>query len=81
MKRRKVYVTVNATHRSDGTCRPNVIVYEGNQRYEIERVVKKVRTASTSVGGHGCRYTVSISGHETFLYDEENGRWFVEAKY
>lgn len=80
MQRKKVYVTVNATHTADGTCRPNVIVFRNNKRFEIEKVVKKVRTASKKVGGNGIRYTVSINGQETFLYDEENGRWFVEAK-
>lgn len=79
-QRKKVYVTVNVTHGADGSCRPNVIVYRNNRRFEIERIVKKVRIASEKVGGHGLRYTVSINGHETFLYDEENGRWFVEAK-
>lgn len=80
MKRKKIYVTVNATHRADGTCRPNVIVFDGNKRYEIEKVIKKVRAASYCVGGHGIRYTVSIAGQETFLFDEENGKWFVEGK-
>lgn len=80
IERKKVYVTVNATHRADGSCRPNVIVFNNNRRFEIERVIKKVKTASTKVGGHGLRYTVSINGHEAFLFDEENGKWFVEAK-
>lgn len=26
------------------------------------------------------RYTVMICGTETFLFDEENGKWFVEGK-
>ena len=36
--------------------------------------------ASTKVGGTGIRYTVQICGKPTFLFDEENGKWFVEAK-
>ena len=38
------------------------------------------RAASTKVGGTGIRYTVQICGKPTFLFDEENGKWFVEAK-
>lgn len=78
--RRKVYVEVEVTHRSDGTARPNLIKFENGERYEIDRVIQKCRAASTKVGGNGIRYTVQICGKETFLFDEENGKWFVEAK-
>ena len=67
MERRKVYVKVNADHDQYG-------------KYEIDRVRQAVRAASTKVGGTGIRYTVSICGKDTFLFDEENGKWFVEAK-
>ena len=30
--------------------------------------------------GTGIRYTVQICGQSAFLFDEENGKWFVEAK-
>ena len=73
-ERRKVYVEVNVTHRPDGTARPCFI------KFEIDRVIQKCRAASTKVGGTGIRYTVQICGKPTFLFDEENGKWFVEAK-
>lgn len=75
-----MYVTVNVDHRPDGTARPNRIVFENGHSYEIDRVQRVCRAASTNVGGTGLRYTVRICGKETFLFDEENGRWFVEAK-
>lgn len=78
--RRKVYVEVNVTHRPDGTARPNSIKFENDEKYEIDRVIQKCRAASTKVGGTGMRYTVQICGRPTFLFDEENGKWFVEAK-
>ena len=37
------------------------------------------RCAARKVGGTGIRYTVSISGQETYLFEDE-GKWFVEAK-
>ena len=93
-ERRKVYVEVNVTHRPDGTARPNSIkfekpsmaVYEGDPKfendeiYEVDRVMQKCRAAATKVGGTGIRYTVQICGQSAFLFDEENGKWFVEAK-
>ena len=78
--RRKVYVEVNVDHRPDGTARPNRIRFENGATYEIDRIKYVCRAASTRVGGTGLRYTVMICGTETFLFDEENGKWFVEAK-
>lgn len=78
--RRKIYVEVRARHLPDGTCRPESIKFEDNQTYEIDRVRQCCRAASTKVGGTGLRYTVVILGKETFLFDEENGKWFVEGK-
>lgn len=80
VERRKVYVEVNVDHRPDGTARPNRIKFEDGRTYEIDRVKYICRAASTKVGGTGLRYTVMICGTETFLFDEENGKWFVEAK-
>ena len=76
--RKKVYVTVNVDHHPDGTARPNRIIFENGRSYEIDRVISVRRAASTKVAG--MRYTVKICGKETFLFDEENGKWFVEAK-
>ena len=76
----KVYVEVEVTHRPDGTASPNIIKFENGEKYEIDRVISKCRAASTKGGGNGIRYTVQINGRETFLFDEENGKWFVEAK-
>ena len=64
----------------NGTARPNFIKFENDEKYEIDRVIQKCRAASTKVGGTGIRYTVQICGKPTFLFDEENGKWFVEAK-
>ena len=39
-----------------------------------------MRPCASEVGGRGIRYTVRIGHAETHLFDEQNGRWFVEAK-
>ena len=79
-ERRKVYVEVRARHLIDGTCRPETIKFENDEVYEIDRVKQCCRAASTKVGGTGLRYTVMICGKETYLFDEEIGKWFVEGK-
>lgn len=80
MERRKVYVTVNADHTADGSCRPKSIRMANNSLYEIDKIIQVCRAASM-VGGKGIRYTVMIGRHEATLFDEQNGRWFVEAKF
>ena len=80
MTRRKVYVAVNAEHESDGTCRPKTIRLANGSKYEIDKVLQVSRCASM-VGGRGVRYRIRIGRSETNLYDEENGKWFVEAKF
>ena len=80
MARRKVYVTVNAEHKPDGSCRPKTIRLENDAEYEIDKILQIYRCAST-VGGKGIRYTIRIGRTETNLFDEQNGRWFVEAKF
>lgn len=78
--RRKEYVEVVVTHKADGTARPNSIRFRDERLFEIDKVLYRCRAASTRAGGTGIRYTVQIRGKEAFLYDEQNGRWFVEVK-
>lgn len=79
MTRKKVYVTVQAEHMPDGSCVPRTIKM-GDERYEIDNIIDICRAASM-VGGRGTRYTIRIGRNQTNLFDERNGRWFVEAKY
>lgn len=79
MVKRKEYVTVNAEHKPDGSCCPKAIETADGSRYEIDRITQ-IRQAASIVGGRGTRYTVRIGRVETYLFDEKNGRWFVEAK-
>ena len=73
-ERRKVYVEVDVTHKTDGTARPRKIKFEDGEVYEIDRVRHCCRAASTKVGGTGLRYTVMICGTETVLFDEGKKR-------
>ena len=76
---RKVYVSVNIDVDKDGGIRPRMIRWEDGHIYKIDRLKYKCQASSLKVGGYGIRYTVSICGKETFLYDED-GKWFVEAR-
>ena len=76
----KVYVKVIAEHDPDGTTRPISVTWEDGIVYEIDCIKQIRRAASTKVGGTGVRYTIRIGNNITFLFDEENGKWFVESK-
>lgn len=56
------------------------ITLDDGRKFEIDRLIHRCRAAATKVGGTGIRYTVSICGKQTYLFDEENGKWFVEFK-
>ena len=80
MTRRKVYVAVNAEHAPDGKCCPKSIRLANGSSYVIDQVLQ-VRPCASEVGGRGIRYTVRIGQSATHLFDEQNGRRFVEAKF
>lgn len=76
----KVYVKVIAEHDTDGKTKPISVTWEDGIVYEIDCIKQIRRAASTKVGGTGVRYTIRIGNNITFLFDEENGKWFVESK-
>ena len=76
----KVYVKVIAEHDTDGTTKPISVTWKDGIVYEIDCIKQIRRAASTKVGGTGVRYTIRIGNNITFLFDEENGKWFVESK-
>ena len=79
MMGKKQYVTVKAVHRPDGTCVPWAIGLEDHSEYRIDRILEMTRSYAET-GGRGIRYTVRIGKSVSYLFDEQNGRWFVEEK-
>lgn len=82
MAKRKVYVNVLLKQDREGNILPLNVEWEDGTVFEIDKIIYKCRASSTKVGGSGERYTVRISGKETYLYfSEDEKRWFVEGKY
>ena len=79
MRYRKIYVAIELLVRTDGTMRPQHLIWENGISYPIDRILHVTPAASLKVGGRGIRYTVVIGGRERHLFFED-GRWFVEAK-
>lgn len=77
---KRTYVDVTAKFDSSGNVTPLEIQWEDGRKFEVDRVLDVRPAASLKVGGQGLRYTCRILGHETYLFFEDNNRWFVEAK-
>lgn len=85
---KKVYVSVAAAFRDDGTIMPTEITWGDGQRYQIDRVLDIRQSAAIKVGGQGDRYTIRVKGKVTYLFFERSpntsgnnlGRWFVERR-
>lgn len=77
---RKVYVDITLKQDKEGNIRPISFEWEDGHIYEIDRLKKVQRAAALKVGGSGIRYTVMICGKERYLFQEDEGKWFLEAK-
>ena len=81
MAKRKVYVKVIMIQDEEGNIQPLQIIWEDGKVFDVDKVIYRCRASSTKVGGTGMRYTIRISGKETFLYySEDENRWFMEGK-
>ena len=78
MKSRKVYVSVVAEIDEEGNKKPISVKWENGKIYEIDKVLEIKRAFVEKVGGTAVRYTISVCGKTTFLF-EDDGKWFVES--
>ena len=84
----KVYVRVSVVFDEDGRMTPCALFWEDGRRFSIDRVLDVRPAASLKAGGLGDRYTVRVSGKETYLFFEHEcleggpvlGKWFVERR-
>ena len=86
---RKVYVRVDASFGTDGQITPTVIQWEDGTRYQIDRILDVRRAASMRAGGSGIRYRVRVvwdtpegqpAQAVSYVWREDDNRWFVEGK-
>lgn len=77
---RKVYVEVTVRVDPEGRKRPLTVTFENRKTYEVDRLKQVIARRASKVGGTGKCYQVVIQGTETVLYEEDEGKWFVEAK-
>ena len=76
---RKVYVKVLSETDEEGNISPIEITWEDGRSYIIDKVTDIRRAYAGKVGGTAMRYSVRISGKDTYIFTED-GKWFVESK-
>lgn len=76
---RKVYVKVISQTDEDGNISPISVTWEDGRAYNIDKITDIRRAYAFGVGGTAIRYTVRISGKETFIFRDDS-KWFVESK-
>lgn len=79
MKSRKVYVSVVAEIDEEGNKKPMSIKWEDGRTYKIDKVLEVRRAFAQKVGGTAVRYTISVCGKTTFIFEDE-GKWFAESR-
>jgi hypothetical protein len=76
----KVEVMVNADFTLEGVVIPLAIKWEDGREFGIDRVIDIRRAASLKAGGVGLRYTIEICGKQTYMWLQDDLKWFVEGK-
>ena len=77
---RRSYVQVTVTYDELGQATP-VSIRFGDRHLTVDRLLDRREAPATKAGGQGMRYTVRIGSHETYLFQDEHQRWFVEERY
>ena len=79
MKYRKVFVRVLAEIDEEGRVCPKSVTWEDGREFIIDKVTRVQRACASKVGGTAIRYSISVCGKQTYLY-EDDGKWFVESE-
>ena len=78
-QRKKRYVPVVVRFDADGKLRPQIIEFDEEHQYVLDKVLDVRRAACQTVGGVGDRYTVQVQGKERYLWFERD-KWFIEER-
>lgn len=73
----RTYVWVTVQHTDEGVITPLTILWDGRSLI-VDSVLNRRPAAAAKAGGQGMRYTVCIGSHQTYLFEDDQRRWFVE---
>jgi len=76
----KVFVQIEATIVRQGRITPRSLEWEDGIVYPIDKVLQVENHCATRSGGARLRYTIRVNGKASYLYQQEDGRFFAEKK-
>lgn len=76
----RVYIGVHSFTTAEGLVLPSRIRWDDGQEWEIDRVLDVRQAHATKAGGNGTRFLVRIGIHQRALFQQDDGRWFVEQE-
>jgi len=80
----KEYIAVNEDRLEDGTIIPRVIIWATGERFEVDKVLRTYKAASTKAGGSGLCFDIVVEGNRKRIWLEDDckggGRYFVELR-
>lgn len=77
---KKVFVEVIVKYDLEGDKIPLCILWNDGRRFLIDKLLEKKERPSMKTGGRGIRYKCRITGRDTYLWHDSDGKWYVEAK-
>lgn len=75
----KRYINVVVLFKENGDKVPQLIIWNSEKKYKIDRILDVRPAASRKAGGQGERYLCQINGSEHAIFFEDPA-WFVEYK-
>jgi len=76
----KVFVQIEATIDRQGRIIPRSLEWKDGIVYPIDKVLKVENHCAARSGGAMLRYTIRVNGKTSYLYQQQDGRFFAEKK-
>ena len=76
----RVYIGVYSYTSPEGMLHPQRIRWANGQEWEVDKVLDVRPAAARKAGGLGTRFLVRIGRAERALFQDMEGRWFVEGR-
>ena len=76
----RVYIGVYSYTSPEGMLQPRRIRWVNGQEWEVDKVLDVRPAAARKAGGLGTRFLVRIGRAERALFQDMEGRWFVEGR-
>ena len=75
----KIYINIRISISKEGLVAPISFEWVDGRVFDVDKVLDRQKRTS-NVGSAEMRYTCKIKGKEIFLFQDFDGRWYIEKK-